>query len=108
MDEAEHGVIFFSLGSMMRSDSLPVEKRDALLGAFAKLPQRVLWKFETDEIPLPPNVRIGKWLPQMAVLSEFEPGGNREMQATISRSYPGCGFPQTTTCFQHTPTPCSS
>ncbi|KAJ1531785.1 hypothetical protein ONE63_000441 [Megalurothrips usitatus] len=69
MDEAEHGVIFFSLGSMMRSDSLPADKRDALLGAFAKLPQRVLWKFETDAVQLPPNVRIGKWLPQLAVIN---------------------------------------
>lgn len=72
MDGAEHGVVFFSMGSLIRSDSMPAGMQDALLGAFAQLPQRVLWKYETDGILLPPNVRIAKWLPQMDILSELQ------------------------------------
>lgn len=99
MDEAEHGVIFFSLGSMMRSDTLPKDKRDALLGAFSKLPQRVLWKFETTDIDLPPNVRIGKWLPQLAILTHpktilfMTHGGLMGTMEALQSSVPMLGIP---------------
>ncbi|KAK3915620.1 UDP-glucosyltransferase 2 [Frankliniella fusca] len=99
MDEAEHGVIFFSLGSMMRSDTLPRDKRDALLGAFSKLPQRVLWKFETPDIELPPNVRIGKWLPQLAILTHpktilfMTHGGLMGTLEALHSSVPMLGIP---------------
>lgn len=68
MDEAEHGVVFFSLGSLIRAATMPAAMREALLAAFARLPQRVLWKYEDDGLEVPPNVRIAKWLSQMDVL----------------------------------------
>ncbi|KDR10226.1 UDP-glucuronosyltransferase 2C1-like [Zootermopsis nevadensis] len=70
LDEAKEGFIFFSLGSNLRSDSLSYEKMQALLEAFSELPQRILWKFESDNLPgQPPNVRTGKWLPQSDILA---------------------------------------
>lgn len=37
--------------------------------AFSELPQKVLWKWESDTIPgKPPNVRVQKWLPQQDIL----------------------------------------
>lgn len=70
ISEAKHGVVFFSLGSTLRTATLPAEKREALLDAFAELPQRVLWKWEDDTLPNQPgNVKISKWLPQMSVLA---------------------------------------
>jgi glucuronosyltransferase len=70
LNEAEHGVIYFSMGSMIRGDTLPSEKRDALMQAFSELPQRVLWKWEADSLPgQPKNVKIAKWLPQFDILS---------------------------------------
>ncbi|KAJ4448257.1 hypothetical protein ANN_10271 [Periplaneta americana] len=67
---AEHGVIYFSMGSMIRAETLPADKRDAFLQAFAELPQRVLWKWENDSLPgRPHNVKIAKWLPQFDVLN---------------------------------------
>jgi len=74
MDGAEHGVIFFTLGSLVRSSSLPKDTIDGLLQAFGQLPQRVLWKYETDDIKdrLPPNVRIASWMPQMDILAHHK------------------------------------
>lgn len=70
LDEAEDGFIFFSLGTNLRSDKLTVDKRQALLRAFSELSQRILWKFESDILPgQPPNLKIGKWLPQSDILA---------------------------------------
>jgi glucuronosyltransferase len=73
MDDSKHGVIYFSLGSIAKTDTLAAEKRDAFLQAFAELPQRILWKWEADTIPKkPPNVKIARWLPQVDVLRTFQ------------------------------------
>ncbi|XP_058448415.1 UDP-glycosyltransferase UGT5-like [Malaya genurostris] len=70
MDEAENGVIYFSLGAYMQSSAMPIEKRKTLLKVFGKLKQRVIWKFETDQIGnLPKNVMISKWAPQNDILA---------------------------------------
>ncbi|XP_049808794.1 UDP-glucosyltransferase 2-like [Schistocerca nitens] len=70
LDGGEHGVIYFSLGSNMRSIFLPETVIRALLETFSELPQRVLWKFEDDNLPeRPENVKIAKWLPQHDVLA---------------------------------------
>ncbi|KAK7865278.1 hypothetical protein R5R35_012575 [Gryllus longicercus] len=70
LDGAKEGVIFFSLGTNLRSEKLTPEKRKALMEAFAELPQKVLWKFEADSLPgQPKNVKIGKWLPQSDILA---------------------------------------
>uniref|UniRef100_A0A182T1V5 UDP-glucuronosyltransferase n=1 Tax=Anopheles maculatus TaxID=74869 RepID=A0A182T1V5_9DIPT len=72
MDEARHGVIYFSLGAYMQSAVMPVEKRTAILRVFGTLPQRVVWKFEDDRLPnkdIPPNVMVTKWAPQNDILA---------------------------------------
>jgi glucuronosyltransferase len=62
-------VIYFSLGSNVRSDHLPEVKRLAFLEAFSELPQKVLWKWESDVLPgQPSNMKLGKWLPQQDIL----------------------------------------
>ncbi|EDW42666.1 UDP-glucuronosyltransferase 2B10 [Drosophila sechellia] len=70
IEGSPHGVIYFSMGSNVKSKDLPQETRDTLLKAFAKLKQRVLWKFEDDEMPgKPANVLIKKWYPQPDILA---------------------------------------
>ncbi|XP_075220175.1 UDP-glycosyltransferase UGT5-like isoform X2 [Lycorma delicatula] len=72
MDEAENGVIYFSLGSNMKGTSFPEEKRSAFIKAFSKFPKvRVLWKWEADtKLPgQPDNVFVKKWLPQQSILA---------------------------------------
>ena len=48
---------------------MPNDTLQAFINAFAKLPQRVFWKWEA-EIPenIPPNVMMTKWLPQQDLL----------------------------------------
>lgn len=73
MDSAEHGVIYVSWGSIIRVSSMPDEKREELLQAFAFLKQQIIWKFENDELPnKPDNVHIGKWLPQRDILCKLK------------------------------------
>ncbi|GAB0095399.1 hypothetical protein DMENIID0001_107800 [Sergentomyia squamirostris] len=70
MDGAEHGVIFFSLGSIYKSSFLPADKVDVILRVFGKLKQRVLFKWETETPPdKPDNVMMEAWLPQSEILA---------------------------------------
>jgi glucuronosyltransferase len=66
---AKDGVIFFSMGSILKSQLFPEDLRKMFLSVFSKLKQRVLWKFEAELENLPPNVKIGKWLPQHDILA---------------------------------------
>nr|CAH7752300.1 unnamed protein product [Callosobruchus chinensis] len=51
LDEAKHGVIFLgTMGSNIKSKDLPVEKRNAILNAFGKRKETILWKFEDDTL----------------------------------------------------------
>ncbi|KAH8248195.1 hypothetical protein KR038_004376 [Drosophila bunnanda] len=66
----EQGVIYFSLGSNVKSKDLPADRRELILKTFASLSQRVLWKFEDDQLPgKPPNVFLSKWFPQPDILA---------------------------------------
>ncbi|CAG7720843.1 unnamed protein product, partial [Allacma fusca] len=62
------GFIYFSMGSMVNSKLFSPSVKKMFLSVFSKLKQRVLWKFEADLTDLPPNVKIGKWLPQQDIL----------------------------------------
>jgi glucuronosyltransferase len=71
LDEAPDGVIYFSMGSNLKSSQMSEDKKQAFLEAFSKLKQRVLWKWETDSLPgQPSNVKLGKWLPQSDILGK--------------------------------------
>ncbi|CAG9861575.1 unnamed protein product [Phyllotreta striolata] len=64
------GFIYVSMGSSVKAVNMPVYLRQLLMIVFKSLPQRVLWKYESDEdMPdLPSNVKLGKWLPQQDIL----------------------------------------
>lgn len=69
LDDAKDGVIYFSLGSNIKSKDMDPLKRDAILKVFSKLKMKVLWKWEEEAMPgQPKNVKIGKWLPQQEIL----------------------------------------
>ncbi|KAH8358919.1 hypothetical protein KR093_003241, partial [Drosophila rubida] len=70
VESAKHGVIYFSMGSNIKSSDLPVATRTTLLKTFASLKQRVLWKFELEQLKdQPENVLISKWFPQPDILA---------------------------------------
>uniref|UniRef100_A0A1B0D0T1 Uncharacterized protein n=1 Tax=Phlebotomus papatasi TaxID=29031 RepID=A0A1B0D0T1_PHLPP len=71
IDNAEHGVIYFSLGSIMKSTFLPPRILDTILNVLSKLKQKVVFKWEDDQLPnQPDNVLIEKWLPQSDILAQ--------------------------------------
>jgi len=71
LDGATEGVVYFSLGSNVRSETMSEEKQQMFLAAFAELLQHVLWKWEANYTSdLPSNVKLAKWLPQQDILGE--------------------------------------
>jgi hypothetical protein len=51
---------------------MPEEKRRVFIEAFSELPQKILWKWESDILPgQPANVKIGTWLPQQDILGNM-------------------------------------
>jgi hypothetical protein len=55
----------------MKSVLLPEEKQQEILRAFAKVPYKVLWKWENDKLEnKPDNVLIRKWFPQNDILGK--------------------------------------
>lgn len=68
MDEAKHGVIYFSMGSNLKSVDMSDYMRNSLLKLFGNLKQTVIWKFEGDLDEVPTNVHLVKWAPQLSIL----------------------------------------
>ncbi|KFP33900.1 UDP-glucuronosyltransferase 1-1, partial [Colius striatus] len=64
----EHGIVVFSLGSMV--SEIPMKKAREIADALGSIPQTVLWRY-TGEVPpnLPNNVKLLKWLPQNDLLA---------------------------------------
>ncbi|XP_049946280.1 UDP-glycosyltransferase UGT5-like [Schistocerca serialis cubense] len=100
LDGAESGAVYFSMGTNVRSSDWPEEKRAAFLRVFSRLEQRVLWKWEADSLPgQPPNVKIGKWLPQSDILAHknvrafITHGGLLSTQEATARGVPLVAIP---------------
>jgi len=96
----EAGFIFFSLGSAVRAGDLSAETLAVLTRVFARLPQRVLWKFNLADLPgLPPNVRLTKWAPQQDLLGHAKlrlfitHGGLLSTQEATFHGVPVLGLP---------------
>ncbi|XP_033176690.1 UDP-glucuronosyltransferase 2B33 isoform X1 [Bombus impatiens] len=98
LDGATNGFIYFSLGSNAKSANLPLEIRRMFCDVFAKLPYRVVWKFEEDFPGKPDNVYIGKWLPQQSILAHpniklfIYQGGLQSSEETVHYGVPVLGF----------------
>ncbi|CAG4952911.1 unnamed protein product [Colias eurytheme] len=69
IDEAEHGVVYISFGSVIKSSVMPDDKLQAILGAMSEFPQRFIWKWESKTKLLDENkLYLAKWLPQVDIL----------------------------------------
>ncbi|KAI5645836.1 UDP-glucoronosyl and UDP-glucosyl transferase domain-containing protein [Phthorimaea operculella] len=69
MDDAKNGVIYFSLGSNLKSKDFPEIIKKQLITVFSELKEVVLWKFEEQFKNLPKNVHVTKWAPQQSILA---------------------------------------
>ncbi|XP_053694505.1 UDP-glucosyltransferase 2 [Sabethes cyaneus] len=76
----ESGFIYVSMGSSVKAANMPDQLRQLLIQTFARLPYRVLWKYEASASikDLPSNVRLGRWLPQQDIL------GHRKLRAFVT------------------------
>ncbi|CAL4058798.1 unnamed protein product [Meganyctiphanes norvegica] len=96
----EAGFIFFSLGSVLKTDDMPQHLFGLLVTVFSKLPYRVLWKWDADPpADLPSNIRMGKWLPQQDILGHpkirlfITHGGLHSTQEAAHHGVPIIGIP---------------
>jgi len=100
-ESGEDGFILFTLGSAIKSSSIPVEIVQTFVRVFSQIPQRVIWKWEADERPanLSPNVMTVKWAPQSDLLAHpnlrlfISHGGLLGTQEAIYHSVPLLGLP---------------
>ncbi|XP_060236835.1 UDP-glucuronosyltransferase 2B31-like isoform X2 [Meriones unguiculatus] len=67
----EHGVVVFSLGSMVTN--LTAETANMMAAGLAQIPQKVLWRFEGKKPDtLGSNTRLYKWIPQNDLLDQYD------------------------------------
>ena len=63
VNNADEGLIVFSMGSMVRS--MHSSKSEMIAKVLAKLPQRVIWRYAGDTPKgLGKNTKIMEWIPQ--------------------------------------------
>ncbi|XP_063221122.1 UDP-glycosyltransferase UGT5-like [Bacillus rossius redtenbacheri] len=100
LDDASEGVIYFSMGSNLRSADFSEEQRDAFFKTFSKLKQKILWKFEEDQLTgQPKNLKISKWFPQNDILAHpnvilfITHGGILSTQEALYHGVPVIGIP---------------
>ena len=84
----------------MKGSLMPETLRKALVNAFSKLKQRVIWKWETETMPdLPKNVKLAKWLPQQDILGHpkirlfMTHGGLLSTEEAVYHGVPLIGIP---------------
>ncbi|KAH7720030.1 Protein UGT-49 [Aphelenchoides avenae] len=75
-NRARSGVVYFSFGSIVDTESMPVEVRDAFLRSFTKFPEyEFIWKFAgpggnvSHYFDAYPNVHAFKWVDQVSLLA---------------------------------------
>ncbi|KAL3288272.1 hypothetical protein HHI36_002720 [Cryptolaemus montrouzieri] len=70
LDDAENGLVYFSLGTNVRFEHLEGNIKEEILKALGDLPYTVLCKWESEDFPgKPKNVVLRKWLPQQSILA---------------------------------------
>lgn len=94
----DHGVVVFSLGSMV--SNMTEEKANTIAWALAQIPQKVLWKFDgKTPATLGHNTRVYKWLPQNDLLGHPKTkafvthGGANGVYEVIYHGIPMIGIP---------------
>ncbi|XP_056250029.1 UDP-glucuronosyltransferase 2C1-like [Seriola aureovittata] len=94
----EHGVIIMSLGTFV--SELPADMANEIAAAFAKLPQKVIWRYKGDRLAtLGNNTLLVDWMPQNDLLGHpkiklfVAHGGTNGVQEAIYHGVPVVGLP---------------
>uniref|UniRef100_A0A673BRU6 UDP-glucuronosyltransferase n=1 Tax=Sphaeramia orbicularis TaxID=375764 RepID=A0A673BRU6_9TELE len=94
----EHGVILMSLGTFV--SALPADVTNEIAAAFAKLPQKVIWRHKGDRpANLGNNTLLVDWMPQNDLLGHpkmklfIAHGGTNGVQEALYHGVPVVGIP---------------
>ncbi|XP_053219322.1 UDP-glucuronosyltransferase 2C1-like isoform X2 [Podarcis raffonei] len=94
----EHGIVVFSLGSMIKN--LTEEKGNMIALALSQLPQKVLWRYKGKRPDtLGANTRLYDWIPQNDLLGHpktkafITHGGTNGIYEAIYHGVPMVGIP---------------
>lgn len=94
----EHGVIIMSLGTFV--NELPADLTNYIAATFAKLPQKVIWRYNgARPATLGNNTLIVKWMPQNDLLGHpkiklfVAHGGTNGIQEALYHGVPVVGIP---------------
>ncbi|XP_030580142.1 UDP-glucuronosyltransferase 2A2-like isoform X2 [Archocentrus centrarchus] len=94
----EHGFILMSLGTFVTE--LPADLANEIAAAFAKLPQKVIWKYKGDRpATLGNNTLLVDWMPQNDLLGHpkiklfVAHGGTNGVQEALYHGVPVVGIP---------------
>lgn len=69
LDNSPQGVIYMSMGTMLKGNSFPLNKQNIFLRVFSRLPQKIIWKFDNGTMKnKPKNVMLTQWAPQRDIL----------------------------------------
>lgn len=99
IDGAEHGIVLFTMGFIFNPTIVPKAQLDALLSAFARLPQRVIVKFDSPIENAPENVLVLPFVPQQDILAHpktkvfFTHCGMHGVMEAIYHRVPMVGMP---------------
>lgn len=70
MDEAEHGVICLSLGTIVEPSTIESLGK-IFIHVLESLPQRIIMKWDANLLPyIPKNFLVRDWIPQADILSK--------------------------------------
>lgn len=94
----DHGVIVMSLGTLIAE--LPQDLADDIAGAFARLPQKVIWRYKgARPATLGNNTLLVDWMPQSDLLGHPKTkvfvahGGTNGVQEALFHGVPILGLP---------------
>ncbi|KAM6150532.1 UDP-glucuronosyltransferase 2B17-like isoform 2-T2 [Erethizon dorsatum] len=94
----DHGVVVFSLGSMVAN--MTEDRANVIASALGQIPQKVLWRFDGKKPDsLGPNTRLYKWMPQNDLLGHpktrafITQGGANGVYEAIYHGIPMVGIP---------------
>ena len=88
-----------SFGSILRGADLPESTKKVFINTFARLPQRIVWKFEGQADGMPANIMLSSWLPQQDLLGHAKirlfltHGGLFSNQEAVYHGVPFIGLP---------------
>ena len=100
IESAEHGVVYFSLGSNLKPSKMTDDKKNAVIAALSKLKQKVIWKWDDESLKVDRSkFLVRKWLPQDDILAHenvklfVTHGGLLSCIESIYRAKPVVGIP---------------